>query len=344
VRSLPGHPPECARRGGGVAALWQHPCLLPTRARLTAGWLWPVAAAHQLGRSRWGRFCAGRCWSTLAVPRRLLTGAIRQRWRCGGKQTRWPAMQAHAARQMRPATRLMTIILSNGATLRMPTAAQRTKPFRATQVCAAAGNMGSRCPHARGLNAWFIPCAPLQDLYQHNAWTVRVDGMEVAAKQDAQVGLWASQAGDLISTLRRTSVGCGSGLLLSWRNATRLGLSRARTCCRSKMCSMTSILATVTMKPRRDLKTASQQQQQQQQHTNSSPPAARDQADACGRVACNHLLQPEAVSGRLAGSGCAARLRSKCTTAYKGRWPGCQRCRGQRWQAHAPACGGSCRQ
>jgi hypothetical protein len=92
------------------------------------------------------------------------------------------------------------------------------------------------------------------------------------------------------------------------------------------------------------LKTASQQQQQQQQHTNSSPPAARDQADACGRVACNHLLQPEAVSGRLAGSGCAARLRSKCTTAYKGRWPGCQRCRGQRWQAHAPACGGSCRQ
>jgi hypothetical protein len=35
---------------------------------------------------------------------------------------------------VKPALRLMTVVLSNGATLRMPTAALRTKPFIASQV------------------------------------------------------------------------------------------------------------------------------------------------------------------------------------------------------------------
>lgn len=42
---------------------------------------------------------------------------------------------------LKPVMRLMTIVLSNGATLRMPTAAVRTKPFVATQVRARAGKM-----------------------------------------------------------------------------------------------------------------------------------------------------------------------------------------------------------
>ncbi|GBG00043.1 hypothetical protein Rsub_12868 [Raphidocelis subcapitata] len=53
---------------------------------------------------------------------------------------------------VKPAVRLMTVVLSNGATLRMPSAAGRTKPYIATQ-----------------------------DLFQHNVWTVKAKGAEAAA-------------------------------------------------------------------------------------------------------------------------------------------------------------------
>jgi hypothetical protein len=143
--------------------------------------------------------------------------------------------------------RLMTVVLSNGATLKMPTAAARTKPYIATQVCWAAACpvevqwRSGRCraqrrqPHMTAGAATLVrPCcaaeqpvctqlapkpehsagaphqctlpaspplgfswacslhsnppriptctAPaLQDLFQHNVWTVKAKGAEAAA-------------------------------------------------------------------------------------------------------------------------------------------------------------------
>eukprot|EP00775_Hariotina_reticulata_P005205 gene5205-5443_t len=51
----------------------------------------------------------------------------------------------------RPAMKLMKVVLSNGAHLAMPTPALKTRPFYATQ-----------------------------DLFQHNAWAVKVAGLEGA--------------------------------------------------------------------------------------------------------------------------------------------------------------------
>jgi hypothetical protein len=56
---------------------------------------------------------------------------------------------------VRPAVRLMTVVLSNGATLKMPTAAVRTKPYIATQVRAArASGAGGRAKPARHAGPW----------------------------------------------------------------------------------------------------------------------------------------------------------------------------------------------
>lgn len=47
---------------------------------------------------------------------------------------------------VKPAMRLMTVVLSNGATLKMPTAAVRTKPYIATQVKRSRGKRRRHAP------------------------------------------------------------------------------------------------------------------------------------------------------------------------------------------------------
>lgn len=60
---------------------------------------------------------------------------------------------------VQPVQRLMTVVLSNGATLRMPTAAARTTPYRANQ-----------------------------DLFQHACWLVKVKGAVDAAATRTRAG------------------------------------------------------------------------------------------------------------------------------------------------------------
>ncbi|WIA40422.1 hypothetical protein OEZ86_013779 [Tetradesmus obliquus] len=57
---------------------------------------------------------------------------------------------------------MMRVMLSNGATLQMPTSALKTRPYYAKQ---------DLFQH----NAWAV-----KDLFQHNAWAVKVAGMEAA--------------------------------------------------------------------------------------------------------------------------------------------------------------------
>ena len=97
---------------------------------------------------------------------------------------------------VRPALRLMTVVLSNGATLRMPTAAVRTKPYIASQVRRGGRSPRGHCSLARA-GVSLVACraphpnalarppahalAPAQDLFQHNVWAVKTKGAEAAA-------------------------------------------------------------------------------------------------------------------------------------------------------------------
>lgn len=88
---------------------------------------------------------------------------------------------------VQPLKRLMTVVLSNGATLRLPTAAMRTTPYRANQVGVKSVGM---CRAALGKQALvhLQPSLPFHEFILHLSPSNVLDHVSPACAARCRVG------------------------------------------------------------------------------------------------------------------------------------------------------------